>query len=121
MKTKTSVAFALILTMGLSCLAEEPLVISPTQINVNVLGKVNKQGRFMLASGSTVLDALASAGGASDLADLARVKLIHRTTGEKPAVSEINVKKILDGTAPDVALRDGDTADVLEMTFKVSY
>ncbi len=121
MKTRAVFAFLLISIFGLNCLADEPPVKAPEQISVNVLGVVNRQSRVTLPSGSTILDALASAGGMPDNANLAKVRLIHKSGGEKPHVAEINVKKILAGTAEDVVLQDGDTVDVQAITMNTSF
>ncbi len=79
------------------------------QITVNVLGAVNKPSRFTLPQGSTVLDALASAGGVARSGKVSKLRIIHRTAGEKSQVTIVDVEQVLNGTIKDVVLRDADT------------
>lgn len=96
--------------------APAPAIASQT-ITVNVLGAVNKPSRLILPAGGTVLDALASAGGATKSGNLSKVNVIQKTTGDKPKVVAIDLKQILNGAAKDVVLRDGDTLFIGETIF----
>lgn len=116
MRTK-AIALLLFLAVAAMSSAEETPTPMPAQITVNVLGAVNKPSRVTLPKGATILDALASAGGETTAGDLSKVKLIRRSI-DQPDLAEINVKKILNGTAGDVVLRDGDTINVLKSSFK---
>jgi protein involved in polysaccharide export with SLBB domain len=95
--------------------AATPLPV-PDQIMVNVLGEVGKPARIALPKGGTLLDAIASAGGFGRFANLAKIILIHKSTGEKPEAVTINIKPILSGTVKDIPLRDGDTVNVVAQT-----
>jgi protein involved in polysaccharide export with SLBB domain len=87
-----------------------PPALSP--IVINVLGEVNRPSRIVLPKGSGLLDAIAAADGFTRVANPADTLLIHKTPGEKPESVKINVKRIMSGTAKDIALRDGDTVVV---------
>ena len=86
-------------------------------VTINVLGHVNRPDRFIIPDTGTILDALASAGGTLGTANLTKVRVIHRSDSEEPESSIIDVKAILNGTAKDVVLRDGDTVYVTESVF----
>ena len=97
---------------------QQPVMATADQITVNVLGLVRKPSRCILPKGATVLDALASAGGAAPDADLKKVRLTHKTTGSKPDSILIDVKQILGGEAKDIVLRDGDTLYLTQLMFR---
>jgi len=96
----------------------QPVMANADQITVNVLGLVRKPSRCILPKGATVVDALASAGGATPDADLKKVRLTHKTTGSKPDSMLIDVKQILGGEAKDIVLRDGDTLYLTQLMFR---
>jgi len=97
---------------------QQPVMATADQITVNVLGLVRKPSRCILPKGATVVDALASAGGATPDADLKKVRLTHKTTGSKPDSTLIDVKQILVGEAKDLVLRDGDTLYLTQLMFR---
>ena len=97
---------------------QQPVMANADQITVNVLGLVRKPSRCILPKGATLVDALASAGGATQDADLKKVRLTHRTTGSKPDSVLIDVKQILGGEAKDIVLRDGDTLYLTQLMFR---
>ncbi|MFH0810749.1 MAG: polysaccharide biosynthesis/export family protein [Pseudomonadota bacterium] len=71
-----------------------------------ITGKVNKPGEYTLYKETTVLQALASAGGFAEWASTKKLVLI-RTSGERMV---INYERILKGdTRQNVLLRRGDT------------
>jgi hypothetical protein len=103
-----------LLLMGLTVRAEEPPVQPPDMRllmggAVNVLGEVNKPSRISLPRFCTLLDAIASAGGLTKSADARTVLIIHKSCGDKPDTTEVNLAAILAGTSQDVLLRTGDT------------
>ena len=118
MKLKSFLATLLLLavtSIHASAQAPAPTIANP--ITINVLGAVNRPARCVLPTGATVLDALAAAGGAMRVGDLAKVRIIRRNTDGKTDTTLINVKNILNGQAKDVPLRDGDTLNVPETLF----
>jgi protein involved in polysaccharide export with SLBB domain len=111
-----------ILLMGLTVRAEDPPVQPPDLRQfrggeVNVLGEVNKPSRISLPAFSTLLDAIASAGGLTKSAEAHKVLIIHKSSGEKPDTTEVNLAAILTGTAQDVLLQTGDTIVVRATLF----
>lgn len=75
---------------------------------VNVLGYVNRPGRFPLEKSSTVSDLLAMSGGIA-VTGADKVVLIHRD-GKNTSRTEIDTLDLLDKGDPklDIDLRDGD-------------
>ena len=90
---------------------------TPEEISVNVLGEVNRPSRILLPKGSTLLDAIASAGGITRIGNASKVTLIHKSYGSKPNSVIINMKLIMMGTAKDVTLRGGDTVVIGQTLF----
>lgn len=118
MKLKSFLATLLLLAFGsVHASAQEPAVPAANTITINVLGAVNRPARCVLPTGATVLDALAAAGGAKRVGDMAKVRIIRRNTDGKVDTTLINVKHILNGQSKDVPLRDGDTLNVPETIF----
>ncbi len=69
-----------------------------------------KNGRF------TLLQAIAVAGGFSDVANIKKIKII-RGGAEKGKVIRANADSIISGTTPDIELEDGDIINVAESIF----
>lgn len=84
------------------------IVFVPESI-VSVMGQVQKPGDVAFRDGLTVSKVIAAAGGASSSASLGRVYVLRGS--ERITV---NVKKILSGRAPDLALEPGDQVFVAE-------
>ena len=118
MKLKSFLAALLLLAFtSIQGSAQDPAPSIVNPITINVLGAVNRPARCVLPTGATVLDALAAAGGATRVGDLAKVRIIRRNTDGKADTSLNNVKQILNGQSKDVPLRDGDTLNVPETLF----
>jgi len=122
MSTRTFLALVTIFSLTLApCgaqLAQTPAATpAANQIIINVLGQVNRADRIVLPAGSGLLDALAAAGGFTRTADPARIIVIHKSAGEKPDVTKIDMKKIISGIEKDIRLKDGDTVEVGETIF----
>jgi protein involved in polysaccharide export with SLBB domain len=93
------------------------LAHAPDQIIINVLGQVNRADRITLPAGSGLLDAIAAAGGFTRVANPAKIIIIHKSAGDKPDVSRIDMNKITSGMVKDIKLRDGDTVEVGQAIF----
>jgi polysaccharide biosynthesis/export protein len=78
-----------------------------------VLGEVRKPGSFPLHSGEVLSQGLAEAGGLSEFADPAAVRLVRRAGTEDVQMS-INYNRVLSGQdlTGDVPLQAGDTITV---------
>ena len=77
-------------------------------MRINVLGAVHQQGRFHLDDGSTILDAVASAGGLNVLGQ--SVKIVVRRRGEKGVeILATDFNNIVTGRDDDIGLHEGDT------------
>lgn len=95
----------------------KPSATPSLQIVVNVLGEVNRPSRIVLPKGGTILDAIAAAGGLTKLGNPAKTILIHKSAGEKPDSTKLDLRPILSGAAKDITLRDGDTVVVGQALF----
>ncbi len=81
--------------------APAPAKSAPTEFSVSVLGEVNRQGAISFGGGGhpTLLDAIAQAGGFTNLSDGKRVR-VRRTdpATQSPTVVVVNVMRLLDDT-----------------------
>jgi polysaccharide export outer membrane protein len=110
----TPTQLAEIITEGLRRFIEVPRVtVGIEQANssrVYVLGQVNKSGEFPLGGPTTVLQALALAGGFKEFAKTDTIAVVRKDGTVLP----VNYKRIADGkdTAQNVLLLPGDTVVV---------
>ena len=90
-------------------------VDSGTAISVNIIGMVNKPGAYRLEQGTSLLQALANAGGMHRLSDGSRVYITRGSAGEKPTTTHYDVAKLIASeSAPVVVLQDHDTVFIPE-------
>jgi len=75
---------------------------------VFVTGAVGRPGAFPLNGRVTVLQALALAGGFTEFADREHVEIIRPDEARSDRL-RFNYKTVVEGKAPDVALKPGDT------------
>ena len=78
-----------------------------TRQNVTIDGAVGKPGIYPLKGPTTLLQALANAGGQGSLTDLTDVVLFRMDEGERRAI-KFDVSKIRAAEAPDPLLQPGD-------------
>ncbi len=85
---------------------------------ISVVGQVKSPGRFTLRYGMTVIEAIALAGGLTDIAAPNGTKVIRTEEGQK-MVFNIPVASILKGSdkSKDITLKTGDTVVVPESFF----
>lgn len=91
---------------------------SKTEKTVVLLGQVKTPGSqpFPKAGRFTLLQAIAVAGGFSDVANIKKIKII-RGGEEKGQVIRANAEEIISGSKPDIELEDGDIINVAESLF----
>ncbi len=91
---------------------------SEEEKNVVLLGEVKTPGSqpFPKAGRFTLLQAIAVAGGFSDIANIKKIKII-RGGEEKGEVIRANAEDIISGKKPDIELEDGDIINVAESLF----
>ena len=75
-----------------------------------IIGKVLRQGPFLLPGRMTVLQALSYAGGLDKFADLGQIKVL-RDTAKGQVVIPINYNKLINGQSleSNIVLQAGDT------------
>src|SRR5438309_3723415 len=80
----------------------------------NVLGEVQRPGSFSLIRPTSVLDALAQAGGFRDFAKVKKIYVLRRTSAGGTVKLPFNYKRITQGqdVQDDVELQAGDTVIV---------
>jgi polysaccharide biosynthesis/export protein len=78
-----------------------------TRQNITIDGAVGKPGIYPLKGPTTLLQALANAGGQGSLTDLTDVVLFRMEEGERRAI-KLDVAKIRSAEAPDPLLQPGD-------------
>lgn len=82
-------------------------------LEVSVLGQVQKPGTFPYVEKLTLVQAISDAGGLTDIAHKRRVKLTRQTDqGQK--TFEVSVLAITEGREPDIMLQPGDIVFVPE-------
>lgn len=82
-----------------------------------ILGQVLKPGTYNFPAGArsiTLLQALSLSGGFSDLANMKRIKIMRKSTGE---AINVNAELIISGEEPDVQIQPNDVIHVKESMF----
>lgn len=82
-----------------------------------ILGQVLKPGTYNFPAGArsiTLLQALSLSGGFSDLANMKRIKIMRKATGES---LNVNAELIISGAEPDVQIQPNDVIHVKESMF----
>ncbi|MBN3040043.1 MAG: polysaccharide biosynthesis/export family protein [Candidatus Omnitrophica bacterium] len=99
-------------------LYEQDRIIIKEYGSISVFGQVAQPGRYPFKEGLTAVDAVALAGGFTDVASTNNVKVIRKEQGKDRAI-KVPVGYILKSgdTSRDVVLRDGDTVVVPESWF----
>jgi polysaccharide export outer membrane protein len=97
-------------------LTEPQVTVIVTQINsqrVFVIGEVLHAGAFQLVPGTTVLQALANAGGFTTFADVKKIHVMRLINGKHTELP-FNYREVLKGDNPDqnIKLEPGDTVVV---------
>lgn len=83
---------------------------------VYVFGEVRNPGVYSLDDVRSVLAACLKAGGFTDFASTKKTK-INRTSNGKTQVLKVDLGKVSQGKAPDLALRNGDRVEVPRRAF----
>jgi polysaccharide export outer membrane protein len=91
-------------------------MLEQTSKHVALAGSVAKPGSYPLTAGMTVIDAISAAGGLSSLAS-GNHTIVTRRVGGKLQRYTVEVEKIIEGTAEDFSLQDGDIVYVPERVF----
>ena len=94
-------------------------VLRYKQSSVVLLGQVKKPGTYTFPEGSTrlsLLQAIALAGGFSDIANIKKIKIV-RKTADKSRIIRANAESIISGKSQDIDLESGDVIHVMESLF----
>ena len=97
-----------------SYISEPEVTVIVQQINsqkFNILGMVSKPGSYSLTNSSTVLDAIAAAGGFRDFAKQKSIYVLRRNPNGTESRLPFNYKDVVKGKNPDqnVRLQPNDT------------
>jgi len=97
-----------------SYISEPEVTVIVQQINsqkFNILGMVSKPGSYSLTTSSTVLDAIAAAGGFRDFAKQKSIYVLRRNPNGTESRLPFNYKDVVKGKNPDqnVKLQPNDT------------
>jgi protein involved in polysaccharide export with SLBB domain len=85
-------------------------------LEVSVLGQVQKPGTFPYVEKLTLVQAVSDAGGLTEIAHKRRVKLTRRTSAGQQTY-EVSIKAITEGREADIPLQPGDIVFVPESPF----
>lgn len=91
-----------------SYISEPEVTVIVQQINsqkFNILGMVSKPGSYSLTNSSTVLDAIAAAGGFRDFAKQKSIYVLRRNPNGTEARLPFNYKDVVKGKNPDQNLK----------------
>jgi protein involved in polysaccharide export with SLBB domain len=109
-KTKTEVAQLLEQLFGAGYLRDPHVTVIMTErenLEVSVLGQVQRPGTFPYIEKLTLVQAISEAGGLNELAHARKVKLTRKgPTGV--GTYDVSVKAITEGRAADILLQPGD-------------
>ena len=95
-------------------ISEPEVTVMVQQINsqkFNILGQVNRPGSYILSNSSTVLDAIALAGGFRDFAKQKSIYILRQNSDGSEARLSFNYKEVIKGQNPaqNVKLKPRDT------------
>jgi polysaccharide export outer membrane protein len=95
-------------------ITEPEVTVIVEQINsqkFNILGQVGKPGSYSLASASTVLDAIAAAGGFRDFAKQKAIYILRQNAGGVETRIPFNYKEVIKGknSQQNIKLEPRDT------------
>jgi polysaccharide biosynthesis/export protein len=81
---------------------------------INILGMVAKPGEYLLTTSTTVLDAIAMAGGFKDFAKQKSIYILRPAADGTPKRISFNYKEVIKGKNPEqnILLQAGDTVVV---------
>jgi protein involved in polysaccharide export with SLBB domain len=85
-------------------------------LEVSVLGQVQKPGTFAYVEKLTLVQAVSDAGGLTEIAHKRRVKLTRRTAAGQETF-EVSIPAITEGRESDIPLQPGDIVFVPESPF----
>ncbi|MDR6192728.1 protein involved in polysaccharide export with SLBB domain [Agrobacterium pusense] len=86
---------------------------------VTVDGQVTRAGLFPVSANTTLMDAIALAGGLRELADEKKV-YVYRSIGTQKLVANYNVASIRDGRIPNPRIYGGDVVIVFTSQSRVA-
>ena len=92
-------------------------VKKPEIKTISVLGQVSRPGNYEYKPEKTLIKLISEFGGFTPLAATNRVKLIRKGKAGKQKLMVINVSRIINGKAPDMALQPDDLIVVEETLF----
>lgn len=94
--------------------AGDILYVPVVKREVYVLGEVKRPGGYVIEKNTTPADVLAMAGGATDRANLEKVKIIRRSGKGDSLVVDLENYLETSGSGETTYLEDGDVIEVLE-------
>jgi polysaccharide biosynthesis/export protein len=88
------------------------VVYVPKAPMIYVYGAVRQPGAFTFRKQLRVLEAIALAGGSSEMANRRAISLVRRSVTGEERLHELDLARIERGQAPNIYLRDGDVLHV---------
>lgn len=82
------------------------------QINsyaIFVVGEVRSPGKFVVKSGTTLVQAIALAGGLSQFASANRIRILRRSADNKEVILPVRYKDIITGQRSNLILKPNDS------------
>lgn len=89
------------------------------EVSISILGEVNRPGTYQLSSqqgATTLLEAVAKAGGFSQLANMKKIKIMRTDSGQRK-VYQVSAVEIMEGKKKDIRLQADDIVVVAQSWF----
>ena len=94
-------------------------ILESKQKSFVILGQIKKPGTYQFPAGSasiSLLEAISTAGGFSDIANIKKVKVLRREGNAKRTI-QANAEAIISGSESDIQIQEGDVVNVAESLF----
>ena len=121
---KTIVEAERLITEALKDYFVDPAVVielvESEEMSLVILGEVRKPGSYSFPMGSnqfTLMEAIALAGGFSDIANIKKITIARKDETGKVHKTKVNAEKILQGKDEDVELQPSDIVSVPQSLF----
>lgn len=110
-KTKAEVAQMLEQMLADGYLRDPHVTVIMTErenLEVSVLGQVQRPGTFAYVERLTLVQAISEAGGLTEMGQARKVKLTRKGPNGVVGTYDVSVRAITEGRAPDILLQPGD-------------
>ena len=114
MKNKGTVVLIILMVFALVAEGESMDIDAEDKLiyTISIWGQVKKPGEYRVEDGTDLVEAISKAGGATDYADLSKVKII-RMNEDKKETEIIDLEKLLDEDVKKLKIPELENGDVI--------